>query len=147
MRINKDVINECRLVYRKVRVFPSRAVGTVMIGRHMEPGGGCEGAGDAGALGNKSQQSQLLSRPSSRLCHQDLALATPLNPLHFQGLIMGCGVYALLFFPGNVARKRRREVSHLPDRWQGNACVGPLLKALLYCGGGGGICMTMPTQK
>lgn len=51
---------------------------------------------------------------------------------------MGCGVYTLPF-PGNVARKKRHEVSHLPDRWQGNACVGPFLRALLYCGGGGNL--------
>lgn len=44
-------------------MVPSRTVVTVRIGRHMESGGGSEGAGDAGALGNKSEQSQLLSRP------------------------------------------------------------------------------------
>lgn len=59
-------------------MFPSRTVVTVMIGRHMESGGGSERAGDAGALSNKSEQSQLLSRPSSplRLCHTDLGVAT-----------------------------------------------------------------------
>lgn len=59
-------------------MLPSRTVVTVMIGRHMESGGGSESAGDAGALGNKSERSQLLSRPSSplRLCHKDPGAAT-----------------------------------------------------------------------
>lgn len=42
-------------------MFPSRTVVTVMIGRHMEPGGGPGRAGDAGALSNKNKQRQLLS--------------------------------------------------------------------------------------
>lgn len=95
LRINKDVIHHYGLMCRKVHMFPSRTVVAVMIGRHMERGGGSGRAGDAGALGNKSEQSQLLSRPSSplRLCHKDLGVETPqFNPLHFKALIMGCGV-------------------------------------------------------
>lgn len=98
-------------------MFPSRTVVTVTIGRHMEPGGGSESAGDAGAPGNKSERSQLLCRPSPplRLCHKDLGGGDALNPLYLKRLIMGCGVFTRPF-PGNVARKRH-EVSHLPDRW------------------------------
>lgn len=48
-------------------MFPPRTVVAVLTGLHMEPGDGCEGAGDAGALTNKSEQSQLLSRRAKTL--------------------------------------------------------------------------------
>lgn len=77
-RVKKWLTRHSVLICRKVHMFPSRSVVTVMIGRHMESGGGPGRAGDAGALSNNNKQRQLLSPQSSpfRLCHKDLGVAT-----------------------------------------------------------------------
>lgn len=59
------------MTYRNGHMFPSRTVFTVMIGRHMVSGGGPESAGDAWALSNKREQSQLLS-PVTKVLHHRL---------------------------------------------------------------------------
>lgn len=130
--MNKDVIHHCvRCMKRCICSLPA-----LLFPLWAEPPHGVLRrlweSGAAGALCNKSEARQLLSRPSSppRLRHKDPGLATR-KPA---SLYMGCGVDMLPFF-FDMLRKRRLEVSHLPDRWQANACVGPFLSALLHCGG------------
>lgn len=95
----------------------------------MESCGGSGRAGPPGPSATKARRGSC-SPDRPRLRHKDPGLATR-KPA---SLYMGCGVDMLPFF-FDMLRKRRLEVSRLPDRWQANACVGPFLSALLHCGG------------
>lgn len=89
------------------------------------------------------EQSQLLPTASpaltSALAHEHPGWRRAKHSL-LKGLVGELGVYygvrrLMGAFLRNVARKRTHEVLHLPDRWQGHACAGPFLRALLHCGG------------
>ena len=100
LRINKDVIHHRVVKSRNVHMAHSPAITAVMIGRHMEPGGGSEESerererevggtpGPSAELANKSEPGQLLSPQSTplKIWNRDLGLARCQNPLHLKGL-------------------------------------------------------------